>query len=152
MQNIIENIKLTRQWLLESIKELTPQQLNHIPSGFNNNIIWNLAHLISAQQGLCYARAGQPLIIDEYLFTNYKTGSKPEANVEGAEIEKIKSLMISTLLKLEEDYHNNIFNNYAPFKTRYQVEIKNIDEAISFIQFHEGLHIGAIAALKKLVA
>jgi hypothetical protein len=49
-----------RQLLLDQIAGLTTEELNQIPRGLNNNIIWNLAHLISGQQGIFYARAGLP--------------------------------------------------------------------------------------------
>jgi hypothetical protein len=49
-----------RQFLLDQIAGLTTEELNQIPRGLNNNIIWNLAHLISGQQGIFYARAGLP--------------------------------------------------------------------------------------------
>jgi len=30
------------------------EQLNKIPEGFNNNLIWNIAHCVVTQQLLCY--------------------------------------------------------------------------------------------------
>lgn len=30
------------------------EQLNKIPAGFNNNLIWNIGHIIVAQQSLIY--------------------------------------------------------------------------------------------------
>jgi hypothetical protein len=49
----IENIKTLRTTLLTLVENLTINQLNEVPEGFNNNIIWNLAHLTAAQQGVC---------------------------------------------------------------------------------------------------
>ena len=49
-----EILKLTRQYLLNDIKDLTVEQLNEVPAGFNNNIIWNVAHMLATQQGICY--------------------------------------------------------------------------------------------------
>jgi len=50
MKKEIERLKKTRIFLLDLIKDLTTEQLNEIPKGFNNNIIWNLGHLIASQQ------------------------------------------------------------------------------------------------------
>ncbi|MEO7044554.1 MAG: DinB family protein [Ferruginibacter sp.] len=151
MQSIIENIRKTRQWLLESIADLTPDQLNEIPQGFNNNIIWNLAHLVSAQQGLCYVRAGLPTVIDEQTFNDFKSGTRPNGALEKEEIEKIKALMFSTLEQLQKDYDNKKFKDYTTFKTRYGVEMKTVEDAIEFLPYHEGMHTGVITSLKKLV-
>jgi uncharacterized damage-inducible protein DinB len=49
----IEIIKLPRQRILDEISHLSVEQLNKVPTGFNNNIIWNLGHMIAAQQGIC---------------------------------------------------------------------------------------------------
>ncbi|HWD90430.1 MAG TPA: DinB family protein [Mucilaginibacter sp.] len=38
----IDTLKKVRAVLLEGIKDLTTEQLNKIPQGYNNNIIWNL--------------------------------------------------------------------------------------------------------------
>jgi hypothetical protein len=56
MNNKIDKIKKIRGFLLEQIADLTNEQLNTIPNGFHNNIIWNLIHSICAQQGICYLR------------------------------------------------------------------------------------------------
>lgn len=151
MKKQIDTIKKVRTFLLEGIKDLTTEQLNRIPEGFNNNIIWNLGHLVAAQQGICYKRAGvKPLITDEF-WENYRSGSKPQGPVSEAEIENIKTLFLITLDELEMDYDKNLFTNYTTWTARYGTEMTNIDDAIAFIPFHEGLHSGVIMALKRLV-
>jgi hypothetical protein len=151
MKNQIENIKKVRTFLLEGIKDLTTEQLNKIPDGFNNNIIWNLGHMIAAQQGICYKRAGLDFPLGDDFWEAYRSGSKPGDPVDEAGIENIKLLFLSTLNQTEADYDNNIFSNYTAWTTRYGVEITNIDTALDFIPFHEGLHSGTIMALGRLV-
>jgi hypothetical protein len=147
----IEIIRKTRSFLLEQLKNLTTEQLNHIPEGFNNNIIWNLGHMIAAQQGVCYIRMGLKPHVSEEFINAYKSGSKPTVAVDNAAIENIKTLLFTTLDQLENDYNNQIFSGYTPWVTRYSVELSNIDDAINFIPFHEGLHSGYSLALKRLV-
>lgn len=147
----IETIRKTREALLNLIKDLTVEELNEIPAGFNNNIIWNLAHLTAAAQGVCYLRAGLKLKIEEKYFLPFKPESKPEQFVCAEEVETIKQMLFSTLNQLEADYQQNVFANYIPWTTRYGVDIKNIDDAISFLPFHEGMHLGYIMALKRVV-
>jgi DinB superfamily len=151
MISSIQNIINTRSFLLDSINDLSAEQLNNIPPSFNNNIIWNVGHLIAAQQGICYVRAGlQPTIPDQY-FINYRNGTRPEAVVGLEEIETIKTLLLSSLQQTNDDYHHQKFTNYTAWTTRYGVEIKDIDDALKFLAFHEGLHFGYILALKKMV-
>lgn len=152
MIKAIENLLKPRTTMLGAISQLTIEQLNHIPAGFNNNIIWNLGHMVAAQQGVCYKRAGLELIhIDEDFFNAYKPGSKPEKFLDMAEFEEITGLMRLSLELLEKDMQTDMFNGYTTWTTRYGVDISNINEAVAFLPFHDGLHIGTIGALKKLV-
>lgn len=151
MKHNIGVIRQTRSFILQAIEDLSTDQLNHIPEGFNNNIIWNLGHMIAAQQGVCYMRNGMPPRISEEFFNRYKPGSKPEQNISAEEVAVIKELTFSTLDQLEADYENGHWTGYKPWTTRYGVELTSIEDAVQFILFHEGLHGGVIASLKRLV-
>lgn len=151
MNKQIDTIKKVRLFLLDGIKDLSADQLNEIPPAFNNNIAWNLGHLIAAQQGVCYLRAGIKPAVDEKYIAPYKSGTKPEQYIDDNELSTIKDLMLSSLDQLQEDYQKNIFSNYTPWSTRYGVELVNIEDAIQFLAFHEGLHSAHIMALKRLV-
>ena len=151
MTKAIETIKQPRIKILEELQNFSLDQLNDIPAGFNNNIIWNLGHMIAAQQGICYARSGVDKLVSDEFFMAYKPGSKPEKFIDQAEYETIKELLFSTLHQFETDLENSLFVNYTPVMTRYNVELNNIQDAIEFLPFHEGLHIGYIMSLRKVV-
>ena len=153
MNNKIEKIKNTRTFLLDLISGLSIDQLNEIPAGFNNNIIWNTAHLVAAQQRLCYSRSGLPLTVDEKYILEYIPGTKPERYIGADETATIKQLLITTLEQFKSDYNNQVFSNsnYDAFVNRYGVELNAIDDVIDYLPYHEGLHGGCIMALKRLV-
>jgi len=147
----IESVKKIRNFLFESIKGLTNEQLNKVPAGFNNNIIWNLGHLVAAQQGVCYKRAGLATQVSDDFWEQFRSGTKPEKALNDAEITHIKELFFTTLDQLETDYNNNIFTGYTTWTVRYGVDIASIDDALAFLPYHEGLHSGTIGSLKKFV-
>jgi hypothetical protein len=151
MNKNIEIVRETRKNLLNLISDLTVEELNEVPKGFNNNIIWNVGHIVAAQQGVCYKRANVDMVIDEAIFLSYKPDTKPEKFVTAEEVEVIKTLLLSAIDQLEIDYNNNLFANYIPWKNRYGVMINNIDELLCFLPFHEGLHYGYVTALKRIV-
>ncbi|MEX8546903.1 MAG: DinB family protein [Mucilaginibacter sp.] len=137
--------------MLTLIENLNTEQLNQLPEGFNNNIIWNLAHLTAVQQALCYKRSGlQPIVQDKYV-TPFLPGTKPDSFIDSNEVETIKSLLISSLDEFESDYKKGFFSTYTPVVTRYGVALDNIDDAVNFLPFHEGFHTAYIMALKRLV-
>ena len=151
MNTAIDTIKQPRIKLLGIINDLSVDRLNKVPEGFNNNIIWNLAHMVAAQQGICYKRSGLDTKVTNEFFMAYKPDTKPEKFIDEAGVAEIKALLFTTLDQLQADYDDKIFVNYPPVVTRYGIELNSIDSAISFLPFHEGLHIGCIMALKKLV-
>ncbi len=152
MNYSIEIIRKTRVNVLDLVDGLSIKQLNKVPEGFNNNLIWNIGHLVAAQQNICYKRAGFPLVIDEAFFDTYKSGTKPEGDVDEAGFGHIKQLLASTIDRLELDYSKGIFTDYKAWTARYNFEISSIDEAITFLPFHEGLHTGYIIALKRALS
>jgi hypothetical protein len=155
MDKRIDKIKKVRQFLLEQIAGLSTEQLNKIPEGYNNNIIWNLVHLIAAQQGICYLRAGQTVVISDKFIAPFFTNTKPEKIIETREIEEIKSLFISTIDELQTDYDRKVFNNYTPSPNIlkvYGIEITGIDDALEFLLYHEGYHSGYVISLIRLLS
>ena len=144
----------SRYLYLESYRIFTRSLLyfqNKIPTGFGNNIIWNVAHLLASQQRMCYMRSGNPFYVDESLIIKYKIETKPEGTISAEEITSIKKLFISSIDQLQADYDKRIFENYTSWSTPYGVAINSIEDVIKFLPFHEGLHTGTILALKKFV-
>ena len=151
MNQLVGNIRKTRAYVLDLIKELSLEKLNKIPHGFNNNIIWNTGHLVAAQQSICYLKAGLPLTIPGNLFEMFKPGSRPERFFEGDVEDEIKSLLFSSLDQLEKDLQQNVFQKFTPWTTRLGLNINSINEAIVYLHFHEGLHTGIIYSMKRMV-
>lgn len=154
MKTPLENIKHFRQFVLKQIDGLSTDQLNAIPKGYNNNIIWNLAHLVSTTQVLCYKRAGLPLTIDDKYVTPFLPSTKPDQFIPSEEITVIKELMISTIEGLKIDIEKQAFKNYTlseRIKEAYNIEVSTIEGAIEFLLYHEGYHSGYIVAMLHLV-
>ena len=152
MNKTIEIIKKQRIMLVKDVKTFSQAQLNTVPTGFNNNIIWNLGHMIASQQGLCYKRAGIDIVIDEALFNLYKGGTRPESPIDHAELDKMTDILVSTIDQLEADYNAGKFTSYTAFTTHAGIEISSIDDVLKFLAFHDGLHAGIIRAMEHVLA
>ncbi|MFD2583756.1 DinB family protein [Pedobacter vanadiisoli] len=147
----IVQIKKTRAFILELVKNLSTEQLNKVPTGFSNNIIWNIAHLTAAQQNLCYIRSGLPVTVEDKYFSPFLSGTKPVKFIEKEEIILIFDVLLNSIDRLATDYTNGIFVSFDPWDKRYGMKLNSIEDAVNFVPFHEGMHIGYIMALKKLV-
>ena len=151
MERLFERYRKIRRYLAESVHDITTEQFNQVPTNFSNNIIWNLGHVIAAQQGVCYVRSGKALRTDADIFADYKPGTRPDQYIDSLGIDRIKSLLLPTIDTFEKDYLANVFADYTPWTTRYGVELADIKTAAEFLFYHEGIHLGYIAALKKCV-
>lgn len=151
IQRKINQIRNTRIYILNLVQDLTTEQLNHVPIGLNNNIIWNIAHLTATQQNMCYIRCGLDISIDKKYFSPYLSGTKPDQSISKQEIDIIFDLLTSSLNQFEIDYANHIFIDFEPWDKKYGIKLNSIEDAIDFVPFHEGMHLGYIMALKKLI-
>lgn len=147
----IEILKTTRSALLKTVESLSDEQLKKVPAGFNNNILWNLAHLAVTQQLLNYKLSGLPMYLAEDLVEQNKKGTSPNSWSKEPKVEFIKQQLVELPEVLERDYNAGKFKAYNKYLTSVGFELGNIDDSIQFNNFHEGIHLGSILALKKLV-
>lgn len=151
MEKQFEILKANRLIILSVIDDLNLEQLNKIPQGFKNNIAWNIAHLVVTQQLLCYKFSELPVLISEEMIETYKKGTAPTRDITKDEFEIIKEQLLGLADTFKEDYYANIFKNYTSYTTSAKVTLSNIKEAFEFNNFHEGIHLGIILSLKKLL-
>lgn len=145
-------IKNIREIFIKIIEDNALEDLNKIPEGFNNNIIWNIAHVVISEQLLAYRLSGLKIDIPEPLINAYKKDSKPEKPINKEELEIIKGLLASTIAKTKTDYDNGIFKEYNSYTVSTTGNTLNsIDDALQFIMTHDGLHYGYVLALLKAI-
>lgn len=152
MQTILfQQNKVFRNYVHALISELNESQLNFIPDGFKNSIIWNVGHLVISQQMLTYGLSGLTIHAPMDWVGKFKIGSKAEEPISEREISQLKEQLTPLIEQTEIDYNRAIFKEFKPFHTSYGASITNIDEAIAFNNYHEGNHIGHILTMKKLL-
>lgn len=152
MKFTFEVLANTRNSLKNILEKTSLEDLNKIPEGFNNNIIWNIAHIIVSEQLLVYKLSGLPTVLSNEMIEKYRKDSKPEAFVTQEEVDEIKGLLLSTIKKTEADYKNGVFKTYIEYTVSTTGNtLTNVDEALQFAFFHEGLHMGYVLALLKAI-
>lgn len=151
MESLFRIWKVNRKIYLNLLNSFTLEQLNKIPTGFNNNLIWNIGHVVAVQQLLIYRASNLPMNVSQELVSRYKPGTKPEQDATQAEVDELKELLISLLSKTEEDYKNGIFTTYNEFSTSAGFQIATLSDAFEFNNYHEGMHLGVVLSLRKLV-
>lgn len=125
------------------------EQLNTIPVGMSNNLIWNIGHVIVSQQKLVYALSGLPMHISDSLFEKYQNGSRPDGKTSQAEVDKIKKLLFEMVEKTKADFEAGIFKEFHPYQTKTGFHLGTLNEAMEFNNYHEGIHLGIMMSIKK---
>jgi len=140
-----------RKVLSQYFENHTLQQLNKIPPGFNNNLIWNIAYIVVVQQLLVYKLSGLPMNIPNEMVAKYQRGTRPERDLTQQEADAIKALLFITIDQTQQDHINKIFETYHPFSNNLGFTLKNVEEAIAFNYYHEAMHTGMMMSIRKFL-
>ncbi|GJM30098.1 MAG: hypothetical protein DHS20C17_27330 [Cyclobacteriaceae bacterium] len=145
----LEMLLQGRKNLLSLLKPYSDEQLNTIPTGFKNNLIWNLGHVIVSHQVLCYKFCGLSAAISDEYINKFRKGTIPGPPVNSSNIDYLKTLALETVDVFIDDYRKGIFKQYQTYQSMYGVSLTCIEDAIEFNNTHEGLHIGYVMAMCK---
>lgn len=130
---------------------VAPEDLFRIPPGFVNHIGWNAAHIVVTQQNLCYNLSGVEPHVPAELIAKYRKGTGPSDGDE-ASYHQVMGYLHKGHELLAEDYGNGRFKSFTPYSTSAGIKLESIEDAITFNNFHEGIHLGYIMALRKALA
>lgn len=152
MEAVFKAWKTSRELYLNFFDSYSLEQLNQIPIGFNNNLIWNIGHIIVAQQILIYRGSNLPMHISDDLVTLYQNGSKPTGKTSQAEVDELKALLIALIAQTETDFQKGLFTTYNERTTATGFHMASVQDAIEFNNFHEGLHLGYMMSIRKFIS
>ena len=139
----------SRNIYLKFFDNYSLEQLNTIPAGMSNNLIWNIGHVIVSQQKLVYALSGLPMHIPDSLFEKYQNGSRPDGKTTQAEVDEIKQLLSEMVEKTKSDFKSGVFKEFHPYQTKTGFHLGTWKEAMEFNNYHEGIHLGIMMSIKK---
>lgn len=152
MDKSLEILLQHRKVLYYFLKQAPLAVLNKIPNGFRNNILWNIGHSVVIQQLLVYRRSGLTTLVDHEVIERYRRGTVPDGQATSEEVDMIQKLLFTTVEKTSDDHQLGLFREYDSFVTATNVTLANVNDAILFNNYHEGLHLGTILALQKALA
>lgn len=141
----------TRTIFLKVLEDFSLEKLTIIPKGFSNTIFWNIKHVVITQQLLIYGLSGLPLAVSEAETQEYRKGGKPLSTITNEDLQLLKEQLFTTLEQTKRDYTNQLFKTYSEYTVSTKSTLKNIEEALEFNNFHEGIHLGYILAMKKVI-
>ena len=151
MESTFKTWKTSRKLYSDYFDQYSLEQLNKVPKGFSNNLIWNIGHIIVAQQAVIYKGSNLPGYISEELFELYKPGTSPTGQTSEKEADTLKKLLISLIEKTEADFSNGKFVTFNQRMTGTGFHLGSLKDAFEFNNYHEGLHLGFMTNIRKFV-
>jgi len=141
----------SRNIYLKFLENYSLEQLNTIPVGMSNNLIWNLGHVVVSQQKLVYTLSGLSMHISDSLFEKYQNGSRPDGKTTQVEVDEIKKLLSEMVEKTKSDFKAGVFKEFHPYQTKTGFHLGTLKEAVEFNNYHEGIHLGIMMSIKKFL-
>lgn len=151
MKKQFDLLKTTRNNVIDFASKFSIEELNIVPANFNNNILWNAAHLIATQQVLFYNLSNLEYTVYLDFIERYRKGTKPEKFIGEEEWKFIKDTLIQTLAPTYDDYLQKRFQSFRSYETSYGFVLDNIDDVIVFNNAHEAMHFGFMKAIGKAI-
>ena len=149
MEPALKSVRVARAYMKSKIDDLSHEQLLLVPQGATNNVLWNIGHIVLSHYRLAYRPSGGTVPVPQTWEGWFLPGTSPDKwGATGPSIGNVLSEFEAQTDRIESDFRRGAFENYKPFKLKSGFTLDTIAEALSFNVMHEGIHIGAIIALR----
>lgn len=143
---------MTTQWhMLRELEGLSHEEMLKIPEGRDDNILWNVGHLICSISRLAYVFSGYPLPIPEHYLTLFGKNTNALDWTETPDVDEVLAHFNELPGKIEADYRAGKFTEYKSMTFGPGHTVESVPEAVAFHCFHEGLHIGVVICIKQML-
>ncbi|RXZ81125.1 DinB family protein [Paenibacillaceae bacterium] len=139
-----------REQILSVITRLSKSQMEHIPKGFNNNLHWQLGHVLTITDNLIFEFSGVGSRISQYYRTYFATGTSPSSWLgQPPGIEMILKDLKSQMVEICDKYDGLLAQPVADENNFLQATV--IGELFHVLIAHESMHLGMIIAMDKVL-
>lgn len=145
-------IRQTRRALDALTARLGDEAWLAVPDGFSNNVLWNVGHVVVTLELLTYGLAGLDPGVPPEMVAAFRKGTSPAGWDATPDPEAVRHHLHASPDRLEADLRAGRFTGYREYRTTPGVVLASVDDAVTFDLYHEGIHLGAVLALRKLVA
>ena len=153
-------IGATRGRMVDLLQQYSLEQVNAVPAGFNNNLIWNAAHCYASMHRVLFLQNGasEPEMgVMGYreptpeVMAGYVKGTRPTGDVDQAFVDETCAILS------DQAWFGRVFKEfliperYTTWTTMWGVELTDAGQALSYLNMHEGMHYGVMLSLRKLL-
>lgn len=144
---LFNQLKDYRGYLLENVRNITAEEAEIVPKGFNNNIRWNLGHVYLDQYDWIDAVTGEDSGVETFEAW-FGLGTSPlDFDEQTPTFEDLKQLLGDQINYIKEKYGYSLETEYPPT----EMGMHTVEQVLIRTIFHEGLHIQKVMDIKKLI-
>ncbi len=145
---LFEQLNTYRSELLKMVEDVTEEEAEIIPRGFNNNIRWNLGHVVLDQYLWIRVLTKEDMPISMTFNQWFGYGTDPSHFTdETPSLAELISFLREQPRLIEQKYRERLEEEFPPT----DMGMHTIEQVLVRTIFHEGLHMGAIIAIKRQI-
>ncbi|MEH7346384.1 DinB family protein [Bacillus sp. JJ1532] len=143
---LFRQLESYRNEILDAVENVTIEEAEVIPKGYNNNIRWNLGHIFLDQYLWIQAVTKEKTVVPDEFNKWFGFGTSPaDFSAETPSLGDLKRMLKSQPADIKEAYGNRLEVEYKPT----ELGMQTIEQVLIRTIFHEGMHLQAIIDLKK---
>lgn len=148
LEVLFKQIETYRSEVVDVVKNMTKEEAEIIPNGFNNNIRWNLGHIYLDQYLWIQSLTKKNLEVTEQFNFWFGFGASPNNfTFETPSLDKLLVLLQKQPIKIKEAYSDMLEIEFPPI----EMGMCTIEQVLIRTIFHEGLHLQRIIDIKKCI-
>ena len=147
----LDVLRQTRRSLVAVTDAIPADARTVVPDGFSNHVLWNLGHVVVTERLLVYGLSGLPLGVPDDWVAAFRKGTRPAPGEAAAPYDALREAALTLPDQTEADLLAGRFEDYREYRTTPGVVLQSAEDGVRFNLYHEGIHLGAILALRKLV-
>ncbi|USB31692.1 DinB family protein [Paenibacillus sp. YPG26] len=150
---LFDQLKFVRGATINQVKAMSEDEARTVPRGLNNNILWNLGHILLVHEKFSTVITNEKVELPLHFTEMFAPGTKPDNwGTQVPDLEEILLLLSQQIERIEQTLGNRLDEEIRPPKvTSSGLKISTVKECLSFCLYHEGMHFAAIKAIKQLL-
>ncbi len=135
-----------RNELLLEVDGISEDTANIIPTGFSNNIRWNLGHVYLDQFLWIQTLTREKIDIPNMYHTSFGFGTSPKDFVEATpSMDLLRNRLKGQPTYIQNEYADILEKEFPPI----EMGVRTVEQVLIRTIFHEGMHLQAIINIKK---
>lgn len=154
LETLMEDTRVIRARVAD-LARACEAQADVVPPTWNNNMRWQVGHLVVTPRLLVFGLAGKDLGVPGEYRGWFAKGSGPAA-WEGAPVPPLGDLLREMTDGMEPVFEEVRANGGVAFAEPYQTSagavLRSPRESLLFSLVHDGIHLGSALALRRALA